>query len=136
MPLVQVTSEGVSRATGVDHDSGNDGDVSALETNEAIEQPVAYASQKPTPTQHTWSTIEREAYTAIWALKRFETWLFGAQITVICDHNPLTYVMECAPKSAKLTRWALALQEFHLVFKYRKGIQHVIPDCLSHRGVT
>ena len=60
---------------------------------------------------------------------RIETWLFGAQITVISDHNPLTYVVECAPKSAKLTRAALALKEFDLVFKYRKGTQHVIPDC-------
>ena len=104
--------------------------------SEVCERPVAYASQKLTPTQRAWSTIEREAYAAIWALKRFETWLFGAQITVISDHNPLTYIVECTPKSAKLTRWALALQEFDLVFKYRKGTQHVIPDCLSRMGVN
>ena len=34
------------------------------------------------------------------------------QFTVYYDHNPLQYVRECAPKSAKLLRWALALQEF------------------------
>ena len=80
--------------------------------------------------------MECEAYTAIWEFKRFEIWLFGAQITVISDHNPLTYVAESALKSAKLTRWALALQEFDLVFKYRTGTQHVNPDCLSRMGVT
>ena len=86
------------------------------------------------PTQQVWSTIEHEAYTATWALKHFETWLFGTQITVISYHNPLIYVVECAPKTAKLTRWALDLQEFDPVFKYQKGTQHVIPDeryCLS-----
>ena len=92
--------------------------------SEGCKRPVAYASEKLTPTQRAWLTIEREAYVAIWALKRFETWLFGAQNTAISDLNPLTYVVECAPKSAKLTRWALALQEFELVFKYRKGTQH------------
>ena len=68
------------------------------------ERPVAYAGQKLIPTQRAWSTIEREAYAAIWALKRFETWLFDAQITVASDHNSLTYVVECASTSAKLTR--------------------------------
>ena len=100
------------------------------------ERPVVYANQKLTPTQRAWSIIGREAYAAIWALKRFATWLFGAQITVISDHNPSTYVVECAPKSVKLTRWALALQEFDLVFKYRRGTQHVIPNCLPRMGVT
>ena len=38
--------------------------------SEGRERPVAYASQKLTLTQRAWSTIEREAYPAIWALKR------------------------------------------------------------------
>jgi len=33
-------------------------------------------------------------------------------MTTFSDHNPLMYLRECAPKSAKLTRWALGLQEF------------------------
>ena len=33
-------------------------------------------------------------------------------MTIFSDHNPLVYLRECAPKSAKLTRWALGLQEF------------------------
>ena len=66
--------------------------------SEGRERPVAYARQKLTTTQRTWSTIEHEAYTAIGALKHFETWLFDAQITIISDHNPLTYFVVCTPK--------------------------------------
>ena len=36
MPLVQVTSESVPSVAGADHSSGNDADVSSLETNETI----------------------------------------------------------------------------------------------------
>ena len=104
--------------------------------SEGRERPVAYASQKLIPTQRAWSTIEREANAAIWALKHFETWLLGAQITAISDYNPLSYVVECAPKSAKLIRCALAPQKFDLVFKYRKGTQHVISDFVSRLGVS
>ncbi|GFX26526.1 retrovirus-related Pol polyprotein from transposon 297 [Trichonephila clavipes] len=40
--------------------------------------PIAFGSQKLNPSQQKWSTIEREAYAIIWALKRFETLLCEA----------------------------------------------------------
>jgi len=52
-------------------------------------------------------------------------------MTIFADCNPLTYLTASAPKSAKLTRWALALQEFHITFKYKRGQDHVVPDYLS-----
>jgi len=72
-----------------------------------VEHAVAYGSQKLTPTQCAWSTIEKEAYAVVCALKQFRPITFGSQISVFTDHNPLKYLAECAPKSAKLTRWAL-----------------------------
>ena len=98
---------------------------------DGIEQPLAYASQKLTGPQSAWSTIEREAYAIIWALNRFKDIVYGARITVFCDHNPLQYIKECAPKSAKLLRWALALQEFDIELRYAKGSDNVVADYLS-----
>jgi len=74
------------------------------------ELPIAYTRQTLTETQRKWSTIEREAYAVILSLKRWYEIIFGAHITVYSDHNPLTYLVDSAPSSAKLTRWALALQ--------------------------
>ena len=56
---------------------------------------------------------------------------FGKPVVVFSDHNPLTFLTETAPKSAKLMRWALALQEFDVTFHYRKGSLNVVADCLS-----
>ena len=98
------------------------------------ERPVAYASAKSTTTRRAWSTIERKSYAVIWALKRFEDLLFHSSITLFCDHNPLRYVVDCASKSAKLTRWSLALQEYDLTFNYRKGQLNVVADRLSRVG--
>jgi len=50
---------------------------------------------------------------------------------VYSDHNPLQYLIESAPKSAKLMRWSLALQEFSLTFKYKSGKTNAAADCLS-----
>ena len=100
-------------------------------TEEGVECPISFPSAKLTPTQTRWSTIEREAYAVIWALKRFRAWVFLSRITIFSDHNPLAFLTEAAPKSAKLARWALALQEFNLVFKYRPGSKNIAADFLS-----
>jgi len=98
---------------------------------EGVERPVAFASSKLTDVQTRWATIEREAYGCIWALKRFRAWVFLGSVTIFSDHNPLTFLTEAAPKSAKLTRWALALQEFQIQFRFRPGRHNLVADFLS-----
>jgi len=98
---------------------------------EGNEHPVGFARQKLTSTQCSWPVIEREAYAIVWALNRFRNIIFSPQITVFTDHNPLKYLSESAPKNAKLTRWALALQEYDLVLKYTRGVCNSVADCLS-----
>jgi len=54
-----------------------------------VERPVAFAGQKLSGLQLGWAIIEKEAYAIIWALNRFRNIVYGAHITVFCDHNPL-----------------------------------------------
>ena len=96
------------------------------------EQPVAFASAKFTPTQRNWAVIEKEAYAAIWALQKFKQWVFGSKIILCSDHNPITYLTDLTPKSAKLMRWSLALQEFDVTFKYVAGRNNQAADCLPN----
>ena len=77
------------------------------------------------------STIEREAFVVIYALRKFRNFVFATDVTIFCDHNPLMYLRECAPKSAKLTRSALGLQEFNIIWSYRPGSRNQAADCLS-----
>jgi len=101
-----------------------------------IELPVAFSSMKLNETQSKWSTIEREAYAALVALRKYRSCLFGTDITVHSDHNPLLYLTESAPKSAKLMRWALALQEFAVTFEYCAGRNNAAAGCLSRVRVN
>ncbi|GFQ81336.1 hypothetical protein TNCT_304311 [Trichonephila clavata] len=78
-----------------------------------------------------WSTIEREAYAVLSALKKFDCWIFGSQIQVVSDHNPLSFLTKGLPHDAKLARWALALQRYELHIIYRKGKNHDNADALS-----
>ena len=65
-------------------------------------KPVAFASQKLTSTQKSWSTIEKEAFAAIWALDKFRGWIFHKPVTLYSDNNPLTYITESVIKTSKL----------------------------------
>ena len=100
-------------------------------TDEGVEKPIAFASMKLSPAQSHWSTIEREAYAVIWALKKYQPWILLSKVIIFSDHNPLLYLTESAPKSAKLTRWALALQDFNIDFRYKTGRSNVVADFLS-----
>jgi len=95
------------------------------------ENPIAFYSHKLSKAQTHWATVEKEAYAALSALKKYRQWVFGAKVVVFSDHNPLTFLTESAPKSSKLMRWALALQEYDVEFRYRAGSKHVVPDVLT-----
>jgi len=75
--------------------------------------------------------LQKETYAVVWAITKFRTIIFGAHITVLSDHNPLRFLAECAPKSAMFTRWALALQEFNITLKFKKGSSNTLADGLS-----
>ena len=78
-----------------------------------------------------WATIEREAYAVLSALNKFDTWVFGARVLVVSDHNPLTYLTQGMPQGAKLARWALALQRYNMTITYREGSRHGNADAMS-----
>ena len=90
------------------------------------ERPVTLASSKLTATQQNWATIEKEAYSALWSLHKFRHWIFGKRVTLYSDHNPITFLTQTTPKSSKLMRWALTIQEFEVVF-----CLNAVADCLS-----
>ena len=98
---------------------------------EGLERPIAFASAKLSDVQTRWSTIEKEAYAVIFALRKFDVNVFGGKIHLFTDHNPLQYLVTCAPNSSKLTRWALSLSRYDITVSHIAGKDNVTADCLS-----
>ena len=96
------------------------------------EHPIAFASAKLTGSQLNWSTVEREGYAIIHALKKFDNYIYGREIKIVTDHNPLTYITDTAPENPKLVRWKLSLQRYNTVsVSHRSGSSNGNCDALS-----
>jgi len=95
------------------------------------ERPLAFVSAKLSDTQRRWSTLEKEAYAVVHALKQLDHIVFGGEIHIYTDHDPLQYIINNSPKCMKLTRWALHLSRYDLKVHYKAGKTNINADCLS-----
>jgi len=99
--------------------------------DEGVKAPIEYASQKLTEVQTRWACIEKETYAVIYALEKFAHIVYHSPINLFTDHNPLKYLVNFSPKSAKRTRWSLSLAKWDIVVHHRAGVLNGNADCLS-----
>lgn len=79
-------------------------------------KPVAYISRTLSKAESSYAQIEKECLAVVYALERFEQYLFGKHdITVETDHKPLETIfkkpLNSAPK--RLQKMLLRLQRFN-----------------------
>ena len=56
--------------------------------------PVAYASRSLTPTEVQYAQIEKELLAIVFAMEKFETYLYGRKVLVESDHKPLEAIFK------------------------------------------
>lgn len=94
-------------------------------------QPVAYASRKLSETESRYATIEKECLAIVWAIRKFEPYLFGNSFVIETDHQPLQYLRKSRTENGRLMRWAIQLQQYQFVVKVIPGKDNVGADYLS-----
>lgn len=101
------------------------------------EQPVAYASRTLSTTEQGYSQIERELLAVVFALTKFDHYVYGRPIDVHSDHQPLQTIavkpLFTAPK--RLQRMLLRLQRYDMAITYKPGKQMHLADTLSRATV-
>ena len=93
--------------------------------------PVAYASKKLLDRERSYSAIERECLALVWAVGRFQCYLYGREFVLQTDHQPLIYINKCKITNGRLMRWALALQPYKFNIEAIKGVHNVGADYMS-----
>jgi hypothetical protein len=76
-----------------------------------------------------WSTIEKECYAIVYALKKFEHLIRDTHFTLRTDHKNLLYV-NSAPNS-KVARWKLMIQVYDFDIQYIPGPENFVADAFS-----
>jgi hypothetical protein len=83
-----------------------------------------------TDVQRYWTAVE-DTDALIFALEYFDVMMYGSRTELFSDHNPQRYLVNCVPKSAKLTRWALSLSRYDIHVHHIKGVENISADFLS-----
>jgi hypothetical protein len=96
-----------------------------------VERPIHYLSHQLSSVQRKWSTIEKEAYAVVYALKKLRAYLLGADFTVYSDHRPLSALFTREMDNTKIQRWAVLLAEYGAKIRYQPGRKNERADMLS-----
>ena len=108
-------------------------DASAVGVGAVLEQGghvIGYASRALNTAEQQYSVIQKECLAIVFAMKQFRHYLLGRPFELLTDHSPLQW-LSSQKMEGLLCRWALAMQEFDFIIKYRKGSQNGNADALS-----
>jgi hypothetical protein len=100
-----------------------------------VEHPVCYYSKRLTPCQQRYSTVEKEAFALLSAVRSFRVYFGNHPVTVYSDHSPLQFINRMANHNDKLLRYSLELQQYNMRVLHRAGKDNTIPDILSRPSV-
>ncbi|KXJ07207.1 Retrovirus-related Pol polyprotein from transposon opus [Exaiptasia diaphana] len=93
--------------------------------NEGKLQSVAFTSCSLSPTEQSYSQIEKEYLAICNCFQKFDQWLYGkSDIEVHTDHEPLETIMKkpLNKAPARLQRMLMKLQRYRFKLTYKKGI--------------
>lgn len=93
--------------------------------------PVMYASKKLQPRERNYSTTEKECLAIVWAVEKFQRYLYGKEFILETDHEALTYINKAKMTNSKVMRWSLALQQYRFRIRAIKGKDNIGADLLS-----
>lgn len=95
---------------------------------------IAYASRGLSNSERRYPAHKLEFLSLKWAITdKFADYLYGVELSVLTDNNPLTYVLTSAKLDACGHHWLADLSNFNFSIKYRAGKKNQDADGLSRR---
>ena len=81
---------------------------------DGTESPIAFATRTFNKAETNYSQIDEEALAIVWAVKKFNCYLYTRHFSIITDHQPLTAIFHSyknipATSAARLQRYAIFL---------------------------
>lgn len=97
------------------------------------EHPIAFESHILTSNELNWPTHEKEAFSIVYACKKWRHYLESGPVTVYTDHKALLELQTQPNLTRRQARWLERLQEFDLHYQHLPGRLNIVADALSRR---
>ena len=100
------------------------------------ERPILFISRSLTQAEKSYSQLERESLSIIFAVVRFRQYLLERELTIVTGHKPLLSLFnpsKAMPSvaAARVMRWSLLLSGYRFQICYRKAEDNRNVDALS-----
>lgn len=92
---------------------------------------IGFASRILKSAETRYTTTKLEALAIIYCCTKFRQYLIGHKTIIQTDHHALTFIKQCKLTSGRLTRWALALQEFDFSIEHIPGKENIAADMIT-----
>jgi hypothetical protein len=96
--------------------------------------PIAYYSQKLTPTQCTYPSRDREFMAVLQSFKVWDHYLSCQHTTVETDHESLKSFWTAPNFGHRQLRWVIELEQYDFDVKHLLGRLNLVADALSRRA--
>ena len=99
-----------------------------------VDDPICYFSRKFKKHHLHFSTIEKEALALLLALLHFKVYLRSSLVPTIVffNHNLIVFLNQKQNSNQCLMHWSLLVQDFNIEIRYKKGLDNIMTDALSH----
>ena len=92
--------------------------------------PIMYISNKFK--EKNYSDLQRECLAVVWAVQKFEAYLYGREFIIETDHQPLLCLRKSKVANQRVMRWALSLQPY----RYRESFFTERPETEDSHNVA
>ena len=102
-----------------------------LQEFDGVKFPISYISKKFKDAEKNYSVMERECLAVVWAVQKFEAYLYGREFIIETNHQPLLCLRKSKVANQRVMRWALSLQPYRYRIQAIKGSDCVGADYMS-----
>jgi hypothetical protein len=100
-------------------------------------KPIFFHSETFSKVVCNYPTYDKELYALVQSVKKWKHYLMGKETIIHTDHQPLQYLQsQTKLQQSRHYRWMGFLQQFHLVIRYKKGINNKVVDMLSRPPIS
>ena len=98
-------------------------------------RPVAFFSRTLSDSERRHSSVEKEAYAIVEALRKWRHYLIGRHFQLITDQKSVAFMFDIKHagkvKNEKIIRWRMELSCYHYDIIYRPGSENAAADAFS-----